>query len=58
MKEQPDAQSIVFVVDDDATLREALRSLLRSVGLRVEVFASAADFLKLKLPDTARLPRA
>ena len=44
--EQPEAQSIVFVVDDDASLREALKSLLRSVGLRVEVFGSAADFLK------------
>ena len=53
MKEQPDAQSTVFVVDDDGPLREALRGLLRSVGLRAEVFASAADFLKLKLPDTA-----
>ncbi len=52
MKEQPDAQSTVFVVDDDGPLREALRGLLRSVGLRAEVFASAADFLKLKLPDT------
>ena len=53
MEEQPDAQSTVFVVDDDGPLREALRGLLRSVGLRAEVFASAADFLKLKLPDTA-----
>jgi FixJ family two-component response regulator len=53
VKEQPDAQSTVFVVDDDGPLREALRGLLRSVGLRAEVFASAADFLKLKLPDTA-----
>lgn len=44
MKEQPDAEPIVFVVDDDASLREALKSLLRSVGLRVEVFGSAADF--------------
>ena len=52
MKEQPDAQSTVFVVDDDRPLREALRGLLRSVGLRAEVFASAADFLKLKLPDS------
>jgi FixJ family two-component response regulator len=53
VKEQPDALSTVFVVDDDGPLREALRGLLRSVGLRAEVFASAADFLKLKLPDTA-----
>jgi FixJ family two-component response regulator len=51
MTEQPEAQSIVFVVDDDASLRDALRSLLRSVGLRVEVFGSAADFLRSKLPD-------
>jgi FixJ family two-component response regulator len=51
MTEQPEAQSIVFVVDDDASLRDALRSLLRSVGLRVEVFGSAADFLKGRLPD-------
>ena len=51
MKQQPEAQSIVFVVDDDASLRDALSSLLRSVGLRVEVFGSAADFLKGRLPD-------
>lgn len=53
MTEHPDAQSIVFVVDDDASLREALKSLLRSVGLRVETFGAAADFLKYKLPDAA-----
>ncbi len=53
MKEQPRPQSTVFVVDDDASLREALKSLLRSVGLRVEVFGSGADFLKIKLPDAA-----
>jgi FixJ family two-component response regulator len=51
MKEQSEAQSIVFVVDDDASLREALQSLLRSVGLKVELFGSGADFLKNKLPD-------
>jgi FixJ family two-component response regulator len=51
MQEHAEAQSIVFVVDDDASLRDALRSLLRSVGLRVEVFGSAADFLKGRLPD-------
>jgi FixJ family two-component response regulator len=51
MTEQPEAQSIVFVVDDDASLRDALSSLLRSVGLRVEVFGSAADFLKGRLPN-------
>jgi FixJ family two-component response regulator len=37
--------SVVYVVDDDAVLREALRSLFRSVGLQVELFASAVDFM-------------
>jgi FixJ family two-component response regulator len=41
----------VFVVDDDASLREALSSLIRSAGLRVEVFASAPEFLLRKAPD-------
>ncbi len=53
MTERTDEQSIVFVVDDDASLRQALKSLLRSVGLKVELFGSAADFLKYKLPDAA-----
>ena len=53
MKEQPETQSVVFVVDDDESLREALKSLLRSVGLRVEAYGSGADFLKIKLPDAA-----
>jgi FixJ family two-component response regulator len=54
----------VYVVDDDASVREALGSLFRSVGLRVEVFGSAPEFLQRKLPDVAsclildiRLPR-
>jgi len=51
VKGQPESQSIVFVVDDDASLREAIKSLLRSVGLEVEVFGTAADFLKHKFPD-------
>ncbi|EPJ97111.1 MULTISPECIES: response regulator transcription factor [Pseudomonas] len=38
--------SIVFVVDDDASMRDALSNLLRSVGIRVETFASTADFLQ------------
>ena len=40
----------VFVVDDDASMREALSSLIRSVGLRVEVFSSAREFLREKAP--------
>jgi FixJ family two-component response regulator len=36
----------VFVVDDDRSVREAIRSLVRSVGLRAETFGSAQDFLR------------
>ena len=53
MKVSPESQSAVFVIDDDKSLREALRSLLRSVGLRVEVFESAQEFLASKLPDVS-----
>ena len=43
--------AIVFVIDDDAPIRESLRNLIRSVGLRVEAFASAQEFLRAKRPD-------
>jgi FixJ family two-component response regulator len=43
--------SIVFVVDDDASLREALKSLIRSVGLQVELFGSVNEFMQRKGPD-------
>lgn len=43
---------IVFVVDDDGSVRQALTSLLSSVGLRVETFASADEFLRHARPDT------
>jgi FixJ family two-component response regulator len=43
--------SVVFVVDDDAAVRESIQSLIRSVGLYVESFASAQDFLRRKPPD-------
>jgi len=42
---------IVFVVDDDHRVREALSSLISSAGLRVAVFSSAAEFLESKRPD-------
>jgi FixJ family two-component response regulator len=42
---------VVFVIDDDALVRAALSSLIRSVGLRVEVFASASEFLAAKRTD-------
>jgi FixJ family two-component response regulator len=48
MKEQ---DPIVFVIDDDRMIRDGLQSLIRSVGLRVETFASAQDFLAAKRPD-------
>ena len=38
-------KAMVFVVDDDVSVREALGSLIRSAGLRVETFASAQEFL-------------
>src|SRR5262245_55891882 len=41
-----EGESLVFVVDDDASVRLGLTSLLRSVGLNVEAFGSAADFFK------------
>jgi FixJ family two-component response regulator len=44
---------IVFVIDDDRMIREGLHSLIRSVGLRVETFASAQDFLVAKRPDAS-----
>jgi len=46
-----DADARVFVVDDDAPMRESLKNLVRSVGLRVEAFASAQEFLRSKRPD-------
>ena len=42
---------VVFVVDDDVSVRGALDSLFRSVGLRVQLFATAAELLSAKLPD-------
>jgi FixJ family two-component response regulator len=41
----------VLVVDDDSSLREALSSLFRSVGTRVELFGSAPELLNSRLPD-------
>src|SRR5438105_10674034 len=44
-------EPIVFVIDDDASVREALRRLFRSIGLRVEVVGSAHEFLQSKVPN-------
>jgi FixJ family two-component response regulator len=46
-------QPIVFVIDDDASMRRALTNLFQSVGLDVESFGSAPEMLQSKLPDVA-----
>jgi FixJ family two-component response regulator len=43
----------VFVIDDDPAVRTALGGLFRSVGLQVELFGSAAEFLQRPRPDGA-----
>ena len=59
-----ETQSIVYVVDDDSDVRNAMDTLLRSVGLRVRTFTSATEFLRAKLLDApacllldVRMPR-
>lgn len=42
---------VVFVIDDDASMRDAISRLLNAVGLTVQTFASAGEFLAGKLPD-------
>jgi FixJ family two-component response regulator len=49
----PARDPIVFVIDDDASMRRALTNLFQSVGLRVEVFGSASEMLQSNLPDVA-----
>jgi FixJ family two-component response regulator len=44
----PNVEPLVFVIDDDAAVRASLKSLLRSIGLQVETFSSAAEFLATK----------
>jgi FixJ family two-component response regulator len=46
-----ETQPIVFVIDDDRAIRTGLESLIRSIGLRVTSFPSAADFLSASRPD-------
>ena len=47
----PDARPIVYVVDDDESVRDAISNLLESVGLRAKVFASTEAFWKAARPD-------
>jgi FixJ family two-component response regulator len=53
MNEVPQQQPVVFVVDDDESVRGALARLFRSVGMQTKVFGSAAEFFQSKLPDAA-----
>jgi FixJ family two-component response regulator len=46
-----DNDAIVFVVDDDPSIREAIKSLISLVRLRVETFGSAQEFLRTERPD-------
>ncbi len=48
-----DASPIVYVVDDDVAILEAIRELVSTVGLQVEVFSNAADFLEVCTNDRA-----
>ena len=51
-KPETPAEPVVFVIDDDASVRGAIGSLIRSVGLRAEVFASVSEFLAHKRSST------
>ena len=51
MSAPAELQPTVFIIDDDADLREALSSLFRSVGLQVKALATAPEFLQIKLPE-------
>jgi FixJ family two-component response regulator len=48
----PDVPAVVFVIDDDPSMRGALEDLVGSVGLQVRAFASPQDFLQSERPDT------
>lgn len=51
MADQSDSEGIVFIIDDDESLRQGLESLFRSVGLRSQAFASGVEFLQSKVPN-------
>src|ERR1700747_94269 len=47
----PQAGATVFIVDDEADVRLSLQRLLKTVGLRAQLFATAQDFLQRNIPD-------
>ena len=64
MTETATSESIVCVIDDDASVRESVKELLESVGLKVILYGSAAEFLEGTIPDASccivldvRMPR-
>ncbi len=50
MQKAPDSKPVIAIVDDDASVREGLHSLIRSAGWRAQVFASAQEFLDRRGP--------
>jgi FixJ family two-component response regulator len=51
MTENAPSESTVVVIDDDASVRESIKQLLESVGLKVILHGSAAEFLESTIPD-------
>lgn len=51
MPTMPEMLPIIYIVEDDASVRDALGRLIHSVGLRVELFGSAQNFLQWQRPD-------
>jgi FixJ family two-component response regulator len=51
MPENATSESVVFVVDDNSAVRNSVKELLESVGLKVMIFQSAAEFRESTLPD-------
>ena len=51
MKNQPDIDPVVFVIDDDASVRASLKKLFESVGFHVQLHGSADEFLQSERPD-------
>ena len=52
-KQHSDIDCVVFVIDDDEFVRTSLKSLFKSIGLHVQLFASADAFLRSERPDVA-----
>ena len=48
MQVQAEKDGVVYLIDDDPHVRSGLANLLRSVGLKAEVFGSAAEFLRIE----------